>query len=139
MGVRVRIAAPVQTTEDTDRVRQACTAWWPDAEVDAADGHVVAEAADLDSFRARVWELRIIDAVRGHLLRGADGATLRFRLDKQAAFAGRVSFPATPHPLGDLEVTVEVDDGDQWADGEALAWWVCPPTKDGHIVDEPAA
>lgn len=135
--MKVRVEAPLRATEVPGRVTAACTAWWPEARIDARPDRVVAEAQGptvLDAFRARVWELRIIDTVRGRLLAGADGPTLRFVLDKQAAFAGRVSFPPAPHPLGDVEVTFIVEAGDAWDDAEALAWWLCPETRDGEIV-----
>ena len=47
-----------------------------------------------------------------------DGDRLRFTLNKQAAFAGRVSFAANS-PLGDLEV--EIDEGDPQAIIDSIA------------------
>jgi hypothetical protein len=132
--VQVRIQAPVRATERPESVAAACTAWWPDAEVQVMADEVRAVAAALDAFRARVWEMHIIDAVRSRLLGGAAGATLSFRLDKQAALAGRISFPATPHALGDVAVEVHLEDADPWPDAEALCWWLCPETRDGQIV-----
>ena len=131
--MRVTVAAPVKATEDADKVEAAATRFFPGEVARAADG-VVVHAAGLEAFRLRVWELRIIDTVRGQLLRGAEGPILRFRLAKQAAAAGKVSFPPTPHPLGDLDVKAELEPGDAWADAEALCWWLCPETKDGEIV-----
>ena len=135
--MRVTVSTPVRPTEDPAKVEAALRRFFPDAEVERAADALRATTADLASFRARVWELRIIDTVRGQLLHGAKGGTLRFRLAKQAAAAGKVSFPPTPHPLGDLEVRAEVEPGDPWPDAERLAWWVCPETKDGEIVAHP--
>lgn len=95
---------------------------------------MVVRGGSVATFRQRVWELRIIDTVRGSLLAGCDGATLRFRLSKQAAAAGKVSLPPSRHGLGDLDIKWTVEEGDPWADAEALAWWVCPETADGEIV-----
>lgn len=133
---RVTAATPLRPTEDPAKAEAALLRFFPGAEVSRAADGLKAATGSLDSFRTRVWELRIIDTVRGQLLRGLseDGRTLSFRLSKQAAAAGKVSFPPTPHPLGDLDVKVEVEPGDPWADAEALAWWLCPETKDGEIV-----
>lgn len=132
--MRVTVATPVKPTEDAAKVETALLRFFPGAVVDRAPDALRATTTDLAAFRSRVWELRIIDTVRGQLLHGAKAKTLRFRLAKQAAAAGKVSFPPTPHPLGDLDVHAEVEPGDPWPDAERLAWWICPETKDGEIV-----
>lgn len=134
--MRVTVSTPVRPTEDPAKVEAAALRFFPGSTVDHAKDGLVARGDGLVAFRARVWELRIIDTVRGQLLHGMgpDGRSLAFRLSKQAAAAGKVSFPPTPHPLGDLGVRVELEPGDLWADAEALAMWVCPETKDGEIV-----
>jgi len=134
--VRVTVEAPVKPTEDEAKVRDAATRLFPHSAVVHLPGKVVVEGRELQPFRGRVWELRIIDTVRAQLLRGmaADGRSLSFRISKQAAAAGKVSFPPTPHALGDLQVKMELEPGDLWPDAERLAWWICPETKDGEIV-----
>lgn len=134
--VRVCISTPLAATEDPAKVHDAILRLWPDAVIRDEAGRTVGETGDLRPLRQRVWELRIIDTVRGKLLHGLapDGRSLVVRLSKQAALAGQVSFPPTPHALGDLEVTVTVEPGDPWPDAEKLAWWLAPETKDGEIV-----
>lgn len=134
--MRVTAATPIRPTEDPSKVEAALLRFFPGADVERASDGLKATATDLDALRSRVWELRIIDTVRGQLLRGLapDGRSLSFRLSKQAAAAGKVSFPPTPHPLGDLDVRAELEPGDPWPDAERLAWWLCPETKDGEIV-----
>ena len=134
--VLVRITTPLRPTEDPAKVRQAILTLWPDAEVRETPEGLEATSHDILPFRSRVWELRIIDAVRGKLLYGmdSDGRSLRVRLSKQAALAAKVSFPPTPHALGDLEVTITAEPGDPWPDAEKLAWWIAPETRDGEIV-----
>ena len=132
--MRVTVSTPVRPTEDPHKVEAALRRFFPDADVERAPDALKGTGASLDALRSRVWELRIIDTVRGQLLHGAKDREMRFRLSKQAAAAGKVSFPPTPHPLGDLNVHVELEPGDSWPDAERLAWWVCPETKDGEIV-----
>ena len=134
--MRVTVATPVKPTEDPAKVESAAARFFPGTVAEHAADGLVLRGDSLLAFRSRVWELRIIDTVRGQLLHGMakDGRGLAFRLSKQAAAAGKVSFPPTPHPLGDLKVHVELEPGDPWADAEALAMWVCPETKDGEVV-----
>ena len=133
---RVTASTPIRPTEDPHQVEAALLRFFPGAEVARAADGLKATAGSLDALRSRVWELRIIDTVRGQLLRGLspDGRSLSFHLSKQAAAAGKVSFPPTPHPLGDLDVRVELEPGDPWPDAERLAWWLCPETKAGEIL-----
>jgi len=134
--VRVDLRCPVRFTEDEGKVAAAVRALFPDAELGRTADGWAGVARDLHPLRRRVWELRIIDAARGQMLRGLapDGSSLSLRFSKQAALAGKVSFPPTPHALGDLEATLRVEAGDPWADAERLAWWLAPETRDGEIV-----
>jgi predicted RNA binding protein with dsRBD fold (UPF0201 family) len=135
--VRVTVSTPVKVTEDPARVEEAARKLFPDLEGGVADGRFTATTRDLRPLRKRIWELRIIDTARGQVLHGTPtGAarSTRFRLAKQAALAGKVSFPPAPHALGDLEVAVEIEDGDPWVDIDSFALWLCPETKDGEIV-----
>ncbi|MHB8633809.1 MAG: RNA-binding domain-containing protein [Thermoplasmatota archaeon] len=134
--MRVRVTGPVRPTESVERVQQAALRFLPDATVDVGPEAVVAKGTSLETLRRRIWELRIIDAMRGRLLAGlqADGQSVRFALGKQAALAGTLALPIRPHALGDLEWEVTVEPGDPWRDAEALVWWLCPETKDGEIV-----
>ncbi len=132
--VKVTVSTPLHATEVAQRVQEAATAFWPDVQLHEEDGRLVGAGADLETFRSRVWELRIIDAVRGQLLDGCRGAQVRFALSKQAALSNRISFPPSPHALGDVVVTLTVDEEDPWEDAEALVWWLCPETADGEIV-----
>ncbi|MCA1810748.1 MAG: coaE operon protein [Halobacteriales archaeon] len=133
--MQVRVVAPVRFTEDPERVRQAVRNLFPDAAFAETPQGLVATTADLRPLRQRVWQLRIIDTFRGQFLHGmdADRTHTTFRMSKQAALANHVSFPATPHVLGDLTVTVTPEPGDP-LDVERLAWWMAPETKDGEIV-----
>lgn len=134
--VLIHLSAPVRPTELPQRVQEAVTRFFPDAEVQVAGDEVRATANDLAALRSRIWELRIIDTFRGKALHGitTDGQGTVFALSKQAAFAGKISFPPTPHALGDLRIEVTVEEGDPWPDAEALCWWLCPETREGEIV-----
>lgn len=134
--MQVRVSTPVRPTEDPALVREALLRFFPGYAVEGLTGFLVAHGAELRPLRQRVWELRIIDAFRGQFLHGMDraGRMTRFRLSKQAALAGKVSFSPRPHPLGDLDVEVRLEAGDPFADVEALAAWIAPETKDGEIV-----
>lgn len=132
--VIVTVRTPRLPTEDPDKVRTAVTAFWPDMKCRDDGRQTVGEGNDLDAFRNRVWEQKIIDTVRTALLDGVEPRGVRFRLSKQAALSNKVSIPADRHALGDLDIKLTLQDGDPWDDAEALCWWLCPATEDGKIV-----
>lgn len=102
------------------------TQFWPNA---TFDGDEQAYAEDCNDFRARIWELRLIDAVRGQLLHGIRGDVIRFKLDKQAALQGKISFADKSPALGAVDVQIDPE-----MDPEAFCWWLCPETEEGKIV-----
>jgi len=109
---------PRKATEDPEKVRTALLNLFPDAHVEEAEGEMRAVTGSLEILRQRIRDQRIRDTARGELIKGRVEDVLRFRLNKQAAFAGRVSFSAGS-PLGDIEVLVEDADLDALIDDVA--------------------
>ena len=119
----IRIEAPIKPTEDAAKVETAVRAIFPDAAVTMDEHWVRATSHDLDTLLKKTGEERVNDAARGALWRGRiDARSTRFEINKQAAFMGRINFNEITHPLGDLIVTVAVDDL------EALLDRISPPT-----------
>ncbi len=134
--VRLEVRTPLRPTEVEERVVSAVGRFFPDGEATIVGQEVMLTSSDPHPLRERIWELRIIDTFRGQFLHGVarDHASARFSLSKQAASQGKISFPPTPHGLGDLKVRVVIEDGDPWEDAVEFAWWLCPETPDGEIV-----
>ncbi|HLE46485.1 MAG TPA: RNA-binding domain-containing protein [Thermoplasmata archaeon] len=116
--VRIRVRAGCKPTESLPKVKIAIVNLFPDARFVREHDVVEAESASLDALRDRIRGQKIRDAARGALLAGVDGPRLRFTLNKQAAYVGKVSF-ATGSPVGDLEV--EMEDGDPERIVDAIA------------------
>ncbi|MGB1697709.1 MAG: RNA-binding domain-containing protein [Thermoplasmatota archaeon] len=124
--MKVSIRATIKATEVTERVHEAMTAFWPDA---TFDGDEQAYATDCNDFRAAIWEQQIIDSVRSQLLHGMRSEVIRFKLDKQAALQGKISFADKSPALGAVDVQIDPE-----MDLEAFCWWLCPETEEGKIV-----
>ena len=116
--VRVRVEAAVHPTESVAKVKAACLNLFPDLTLTEAPGRLVGEGADLEHFRQLVRNQKIRDTARSVLIRGRQGTTTSFWLNKPAASVGRLNF-GTSAPLGNLEVTVEDEDLDAWIDHAA--------------------
>ncbi len=71
---------------------------------------------------------KILDTARSEMLRGLAGDAISFRLNKQAALMGIVSFPAEEEPLGSLHVRI--------TGGEKVIDWLAPCTENGIPVLE---
>ena len=124
--VRIRVRAPCRGTESLAKVKVAVLNLFPDAEFSREDDEVEAQASSYDTLREKIRTQKIRDSARGALLHGVDGARLRFTLNKQAAYAGRVSF-AADSPLGDLEVEIEGEDPEGMIDEIAESTTRPPP------------
>ena len=131
-SIDVRIAAPVNDTEVTDRVDDAVRNVFPDAEPVHEDGRLVAEAHTLDAFSDVLHEQEILDTARRVFLRNSTDEGFAFSLKKQAAFEGVVNFAVgESDEVGEIDVDVRV----RQPDVEAFIDYVAPETDDGRPVD----
>ena len=105
----IRLVVRCFPTEDRARVERAITRLFPDAVV-GGDDPIVAEAKSIEAFAEQLAKQRIRAAARKVLLRGMSDDKTFFRLNKQVAFVGKVSFSEEDHALGDMEVTVSDED-----------------------------
>jgi hypothetical protein len=129
--VDVRVVAPVNPTEVSERVADAVREVVPSATVREEPGRIVAEGHDLDHLSERLHEQSILDTARREFFRRADEDGFSFALKKQAAYEGVVNFAVgTPDELGDVEVHVTVHEPSV----EAYVDHVAPETVDGEPV-----
>lgn len=120
--IKVFVEVEVNPTEDEAKVRRAVENIFGNIAFHlkpARKGSVlIAEARGLESL-TKLYNLlrreRIRDAARGVLLEGLDKRNVNFCLNKQAAFAGHISFSkeVAESPLGPIKVRIECDDPKQ--------------------------
>jgi hypothetical protein len=120
--VLVRLTAQCYPTEDKDRVLGAITQIFPDAEI-VGDDILTATSTSIEFYGETLKRQRIRDAARKVMRRGLKGNTTSFRLNKQVAAIGKISFSEESHALGDIEVTIESEDI------EALIDSIAPNTR----------
>jgi predicted RNA binding protein with dsRBD fold (UPF0201 family) len=105
----IQLVAGVLPTEDRAKVAAAITRLFPDAVIEGEE-HLVGHSNSIETFSDQLAKQKIRAAARKLLLRGVDGDTTRFRLNKQVATVGKVSFSEEDHPLGDIHVALRSDD-----------------------------
>ncbi len=131
-SVDVRVTAPVNDTEVTDRVADAVRNLFPEADVESQPGELVGTGHGMEHFSEQLHEQAILDTARGQFFAGRDGDTFEFRLKKQAAFRGVVNFAVGGEgELGDIHVRVRVAEPSV----EEYVDHVAPPTEEGRPVD----
>ena len=131
-SIDVRIEVPVEPTEVTDRVADAVSTVFPNAEFTHEPGKLVAETHTLDPFSDVLHEQEILDTARREFFNHAADDGFSFALKKQAAFQGVVNFAVgNPDELGDIDVDVRVREPDV----ESMIDAVAPPTEDGTPID----
>ncbi|MFB6077818.1 MAG: coaE operon protein [Halarchaeum sp.] len=132
-SVDVTVTAPVEPTEVSDRVARAVEALFPNADLTVRDDEVVASTHDLDAFREKLFEQRILDTARGAFLDGRTDDGFAFDVKKQAAFQGVVNFAVgNPSELGDLHVEVTVREPSV----DEFVAYLAPETEDGTPVED---
>jgi predicted RNA binding protein with dsRBD fold (UPF0201 family) len=125
----IRVHCPVFPSEDPEKVMKAVKNIFPDLGLTAENGALTGETANLEHFAAQIRRQRILDTTRSVLMKGrrGDERTI-FNMNKQAAFAGKISFTEERTILGTINVTITADNITGFI--EALA----PQTIDGEEV-----
>jgi predicted RNA binding protein with dsRBD fold (UPF0201 family) len=105
----IQLVADVFPTEDRAKVVAAIVRFFPDAVAEGED-RLIGRSNSIETFAEQLARQKIRAAARKILLRGVDGDTTTFRLNKQVATVGKVSFSEEAHPLGDILVTIRSED-----------------------------
>ncbi len=120
----------VRPTERVEKVVSAIEKIFPGLIMDIRGDRIEAYNGPdaLQTFHKLLREQQILDTARFVMLAGRIGDAIQFRLNKQAAFMGKVSFPPDEEPLGSLHVQIK--------GGKRLVDWLAPQTKDGVPIEE---
>jgi predicted RNA binding protein with dsRBD fold (UPF0201 family) len=120
MSVNVSAESLVNPTEDQSKVERALRNIFPSGTIkttnlgeDVIKLEVAGTGLDfLKTLRNLIKQERIRSAARRILMNETHGSQLRFYLNKQAAFVGRVSFcePVAESPLGPIAVRIQAAD-----------------------------
>jgi len=105
----IRMVVRCFPTEERATVAEAITKLFPDAVVED-DDPMTARAGSVDVFAELLARQRIRSAARKMLRRGMSGEETHFKLNKQVATLGKVSFAVGEQPLGDIEVVIRAED-----------------------------
>ncbi len=136
---RIRVEAEIRPTEDPEKVKRAVlNLFEPDrmwVEEYGSYRLLVAESGSYQSLR-KLHELlrreRILDAARAYMMRGLQPGMLVFKINKQAAYVGRLSFADSDRevPMGPITFIIET------RRPMDVVNWLAPETRMGRPVRE---
>lgn len=128
--IEISVHASVRPTERVENVVSAIENIFPGLVMDIREDRI--EAYDgpdsMMTFHKLLREQKILDTARSVMTNGLVGDAVQFRLNKQAAFMGKVSFPPEEEPLGSMHVQI--------TGGERVIDWLAPRTEGGVPVEE---
>jgi len=127
--VKLEVEAEVRKTEDPEKVKKAILSIFPGLQLDIKKDVICGEGSDvmlLSRFRELLRKQAILDAARSVMNAGvSDENSMCFRLNKQAAFVGKVSFTNGESPMGPIVVKIWAEDLKRMID------YLAPKTKNG--------
>ncbi len=127
--MRLRVEAEVKPTEAREKVEAAIKLIFPTLELSLVGNSLVGESTSEESL-ARLHQLlrqqAIRDSARSVMLRSRRDNAVRFMLNRQVAFVGKVSFTAGESPLGPIVVVLEAPDIERLID------YLAPRTGEGE-------
>lgn len=104
----VTVRAKCYPTEDPERVKRAILNIFPESTLIEYEDGFLANTVSIQRLSELIRNMKILDSARAVLLRGRQGNTVRFRINKQVAFIGKLSFVEDRDPpLGSIEVIIE--------------------------------
>jgi predicted RNA binding protein with dsRBD fold (UPF0201 family) len=112
----VRISARCFPTEDRSKVLDAIFGLFPDFVPEPRDDPIVGTAHSTDAFAEALKRQRIRSAARKIMRRSISGDSFRFKINKQVATIGKISFSEEEHPLGDITITISSENAEATID-----------------------
>lgn len=135
MFEEVEVEAYVYPTEDIEKVKEAMLNLVPELEFEAFDrGDYIILTGRTKSKKAlqRLYELfrgqAILDTARSFLEEGYFGEEIIIKVNKQAAYAGKVNFNEES-PLGPITIIIRTKNPHR------IMKWLAPRTKDGVPIE----
>jgi predicted RNA binding protein with dsRBD fold (UPF0201 family) len=128
--IEVSVYVPIRPTERVEKVASAVEKIFTGLAMDIREDRIEAYGGPrtLWTLHKLLREQEILDTARSVMLKGQEGNTIQFRLNKQAAFMGRVNFPPEEEPLGSIHVQITGDN--------QVIDWLSPMTENGLPVKE---
>jgi predicted RNA binding protein with dsRBD fold (UPF0201 family) len=108
--VHITARTPCHPTEDREKVRTALLNIFPEGQIEELDEGFMSSGDSGERLRQMILDEHIRDTARSVMLRGMLDGRTTFRLNKQVAYVGKLSFQEGSSPLGNIEVTVEDED-----------------------------
>jgi len=137
--VKIRVEVEIRPTEDEKKVKKAVLNVFEPEKINIINiGERRLLVAEANSYYSllKLHELlrreRILDAARSYMIKGMAPGLLVFKLNKQAAYMGHVSFVDydSEAPLGPITFIIETSRVSELVD------WLAPPTRMGRPVKE---
>lgn len=129
--MKFTVRAPVYPTESQEKVITAMKNIFPGIEFEVAPGAPAwitgygYEKEALEQLHFLLRKEKILDACRALLLENKMANKTRLRINKQAAYVGRLNLSAES-PLGCIELEIESEELEELID------WLAPKTVDGR-------
>jgi len=131
--LRLQVEVAIKPSEDKEKVEAAVKKIFPTLELYQTENSLVGESIreeSLDRLHQLLREQAIRDSARSVMVQGRLGNVVKFMLNKQVAFVGKVSFTEGEAPLGPIVVTLEAPDIERLID------YLAPQTREGKPIRE---
>jgi predicted RNA binding protein with dsRBD fold (UPF0201 family) len=128
--IEVSVHTVIKPTELSERVIKAIDNIFLGITMEILESRIEAYGGSecLKKFHKLLREQRILDTARSVMLDGSFGNVIRFSLNKQAAFMGKVSFQAEEEPLGSIHIQI--------VGSKTIIDWLAPKTIDAIPIKE---
>ncbi|MEM2899219.1 MAG: RNA-binding domain-containing protein [Thermoplasmata archaeon] len=102
-------------TENPEKIKNAMLSLFPDMHISIRGSFIEGESKSVETLKNAIKKQKIRDTARAVLIKckSDTGLETKFNISKQAATVGKVNFAEHESPLGDIELTIRVNDGEK--------------------------
>jgi len=106
---------PLYPTESPEKIKNAMLSLFPDMHISIRGSFIEGESKSVETLKNALKKQKIRDTARSVLFKckSDTGLETKFNISKQAATVGKVNFAEHESPLGDIELTIRVNEGEK--------------------------
>lgn len=107
LTMKITVSCQLKPTESREKVKLSLLNLFPELKIEVKEKEICGETESIEYFKELLKKQKIRDSARAILFKSRTDKAIKFELNKQVAYVGKINFVEEAHPLGNISVTIE--------------------------------